>query len=69
MALWPEEESAKKPVRLKNINHWQYPASGKLNMRRVTSNVCLSGVIYKQKSICFASNYYVDNSSSNWQPQ
>ena len=31
ITLWLEEESAKGALRLKNLNHWQHPPSGKLN--------------------------------------
>ena len=33
ITLWLEEESAKGALRLKNLNHWQHPPSGKLRMR------------------------------------
>ena len=28
-------------LKLKNLNHWQYRPSGKLNLRRVNRNMCL----------------------------
>ena len=44
LPLWLEEESAKRALRLKNLNHWQHPPSGKLSMRlisHITTNVKL----------------------------
>ena len=38
ITLWLEEESAKGALRLKNLNHWQHPPSGKLSMR-LTSHI------------------------------
>ena len=40
ITLWLEEESAKGALRLKNLNHWQHPPSGKLIMR-LTSHITM----------------------------
>ena len=32
ITLWLEEESAKGALRLKNLNNWQHPPSGKLSI-------------------------------------
>ena len=33
ITLWLEEEPAKGALRLKNLNHWQHPPSGKLRSK------------------------------------
>ena len=33
ITLWLEEEFVKGSLRLKNLDHWQHPQSGKLSMR------------------------------------
>ena len=41
ITLWLEAESAMGDLRLKNLNHWQHPPSGKLSMRpdsHITTN-------------------------------
>ena len=38
ITLWLEEESAKGALRLKNLNHWQHPLSGKPSMQ-LTSHI------------------------------
>ena len=36
IALWLEVESAMGALRLKNLNHWQHPPSGKLSSQYAT---------------------------------
>ena len=49
ITLWLEEESAKGALRLKNLNHWQHPPSGKLNMR-LTSHITTNEKLLKSIS-------------------
>ena len=49
ITLWLEEKSAKGALRLKNLNHWQHPPSGKLNMR-LTSHITTNEKLLKSIS-------------------
>ena len=49
ITLWLEEESAKGALRLKNLNHWQHPPSGKLSMR-LTSHITTNEKLLKSIS-------------------
>ena len=49
ITLWLEEESAKGALSLKNLNHWQHPLSGKLDMR-LTSHITTNEKLLKSIS-------------------
>ena len=49
ITLWLEKESAKGALRLKNLNHWQHPPSGKLSMR-LTSHITTNEKLLKSIS-------------------